>query len=238
MKQFDEENTLLNASMRIILQPLVEEIDAVIETATDADCELPDKLKKRISKVLFGHKLNNFRKYTLVIGKRVAVFLMILATLLTVACASIKPLRENIFNAIIIWYDEYFTFAFNKESESQESTTEITYEEFSYLPEGYTITSDMSAGKYREVLIENGETLISYWRKPHTGKSHMIDSNFIVVGELEILDHTVIYLTHPEKNTNILTWVENGYEFLISADIDKSELIKILEGIEYTETTD
>lgn len=238
MKQFDEENTLLNASMRIILQPLVEEIDAVIEASTDADQELPDELKKRISKVLFGHKLNNFRKYAHAIGKRVAVFLMILTTLLTVACASIKPLRENIFNAVITWYDEYFTFAFNKESESPENTTEITYEEFSYLPEGYAITSDMSAGKYREVLIENGETLISYWRKPHTEKSHMIDSDFIVVEEIEIQGHTVIYLNNPEKNANILTWVENGYEFMISAVIDKSELIKILEGIEYTETID
>lgn len=235
MNHYDEENTLLNASMRIILQPLVEEIDAVIEASTDADQELPDELKKRISKVLFGHKLKSFRKYALVIGKRAAVFLMILMTLLTVACASIKPLRENIFNAIITWYDEYFTFAFNNE-EGPENTAEITDEKFSYLPEGYTITSDMSAGKYREVLIENGETLISYWRKPHTEKSHMIDSDFIVVGEIEIQGHTVIYLNNPETNANILTWVENGYEFMISAVIDKSELIKILEGIEYTET--
>jgi len=231
MNHYDEENTLLNASMRIILQPLVEEIDDVIEASTDADQELPDELKKRISKVLFGHKLNNFRKYALVIGKRVAVFLMILTTLLTVACASIKPLRENIFNAIITWYDEYFTFAFNNEEESPVNTTEIADEKFEYLPAGYAITSDMSAGKYREVLIENGETLISYWRKPHTGKSHMIDSNFIVVGELEILDHTIIHLTHPEKNANIFTWVENGYEFKISATIDKSEIIKIIENL-------
>ena len=236
MNHYDEENTLLNASMRIILQPLVEEIDAVIETSTDAERELPDELKKRISKVLFGHKLKSFRKYALVIGKRAAVFLMILATLLTAACASIKPLRENIFNAIITWYDEYFAFAFNNEEESPENTAEITDETFSYLPEGYTITSDMSAGKYREVLIENGETRISYWRKPHTGKSHRMDSNFIVAEEIEIQGHTVIYLNNPEKNANILTWVENGYEFLLSAAIDKSELIKILEGIEYTET--
>ena len=237
MNHYDEENTLLNASMRIILQPLVEEIDAVIETSTDAERELPDELKKRISKVLFVHKLKSFRKYALVIGKRAVVFLMILMTLLTVACASIKPLRENIFNAIITWYDEYFTFAFNNE-EDPENTAEITDEKFSYLPEGYTITSDMSAGKYREVLIENGETLISYWRKPHTEKSHMIDSDFIVVGEIEIQGHTVIYLNNPETNANILTWVENGYEFMISAVIDKSELKKILEGIEYTETID
>ena len=51
MKQFDEENTLLNASMRI---------DAVIEISTDADCELPDKLKSGSPKYYSGISLTIF----------------------------------------------------------------------------------------------------------------------------------------------------------------------------------
>ena len=42
-------------------------------------------------------------------------------------------------------------------------------------------------------------------------------------------NRTVVNLSDAEETTNIYTWVENGYWYMLNSDIDKSELIKIIE---------
>lgn len=224
----DFEDSLLEASMRIIVQPLVDECDLFISECENDDIDIPEKLKKQIHTALLREKLNHIRTVVLIASKRIAVTVMILATLFTVACASIEPLRENIFNAIVTWYEEYFTFAFGEGSEEVTNVKDMT---FTYLPEGYAITSDVSAGGYREVLIENGENLITYLRRPYSDEEDMFDNHLTVVDEIEINNRKVIYLTNPEGNTNVFTWSENGYWYMLDSDIEKAEMIKIIENL-------
>lgn len=222
----DFEDSLLEASMRIIVQPLIDECDRFIGECENEDIEVPEKLKQEIHKVLVREKFSKVRNIIVMASKRIAVALMILSTLLTVACASIKPLRENVFNAIITWYEDYFTFAFEENSEEVTSVTDLT---FTYLPDGYTITSDVSVGGYREVLIENGEEIITYLRRPYSEEDDYLDEHLTKMEEIEINDRTVLYLTDMKGSTNAFTWIENGYWYMLDADIDKSELIKIIE---------
>lgn len=222
----DFDDSLLEASMRIIVQPLIDECDKFISECENDEMEVPEQLKKEIHNALVREKLSRIRKIAVMASKRIAVAVMILSTLLTVACASIKPLRENVFHAIITWYEDYFAFAFN---ESQEAVTSVNDLTFTYLPDGYAITSDVSAGRYREVLIENGEKIITYLRRPYSEKDDYFDEHFIEIDEMEINDRTVIYLTDAKGSTNAFTWIENGYWYMLDADIDKAELIKIIE---------
>lgn len=222
----DFEDSLLEASMRIIVQPLIEECDKFVSECENDDIEVPEKLKQEIHNALVREKLSKIRKIVVMASKRIAVAIMILSTLLTVACASIKPLRENVFNAIITWYEDYFTFAFAESPEEVTSMTDLT---FTYLPDGYAITSDVSVGGYREVLIENGEKLITYLRRPYSEEDDYFDEHLIKMEEIDINARTVIYLTDAKGSTNALTWIENGYWYMINSDIDKSELIKIIE---------
>lgn len=222
----DFEDSLLEASMRIIVQPLVDECDLFISECENDDIDIPKKLKKQIHNVLLKERLNHIGKIIIMASKRIAVVIMILSTLLTVACASIKPLRENIFNAIITWYEEYFTFTFTEETEE---ITDVNNMTFTYLPEGYTITSDVSADRYREVLIENGENLITYLRRPYSEEDDYFDEHLIEIDEIKVKDRTIMYLTDAKGNTNVFTWIENGYWYMLDADIDKAELMKIIE---------
>lgn len=222
----DFEDSLLEASMRIIVQPLIEECDKFVSECENDDIEVPEKLKQEIHNALVREKLSKIRKIVVMASKRIAVAIMILSTLLTVACASIKPLRENVFNAIITWYEDYFTFAFAESPEEVTSMTDLT---FTYLPDGYAITSDVSAGGYREVLIENGEKLITYLRRPYSEEDDYFDEHLIKMEEIDINDRTVVYLTDAKGSTNAFTWIENGYWYMLDADIDKAELIKIIE---------
>lgn len=222
----DFEDSLLEASMRIIVQPLIDECDKFISECENDEIEVPEKMKQEIHSVLVKEKISKIRKIIIMASKRIAVAIMILSTLLTVACASIKPLRENVFNAVITWYEDYFTFAFDERPEEVTSVNDLT---FTYLPDGYAITSDVSAGGYREVLIENGEKMITYLRRPYLEEDDYFDEHLIKMDEFEINDRIVIYLTDVKGSTNALTWIENGYWYMINSDIDKSELIKIIE---------
>ena len=228
-RSMDFEDSLLEASMRIIVQPLIDECDKFVSECENDEIEVPEKLKHEIHNALVREKLSRIRKIVVMASKRIAVAIMILSTLLTVACASIKPLRENVFNAIITWYEDYFTFAF---AESTDEVTSVNDLIFTYLPDGYAITSDVSAGGYREVLIENGEKLITYLRRPYAEEDDYFDEHLIKMDEIEINDRTVVYLTDAKGSTNSFTWLENGYWFMINSDIDKSELIKIIEYLE------
>jgi len=224
----DFEDSLLEASMRIIVQPLVDECDKFISECENDDIEIPEKLKKQVHNALIKEKYHKIQKVIVIISKRIAVAIMILSTLLTVACASIKPLRENVFNAIITWYEDYFTFAFDESSDEFSIVTDMT---FTYLPEGYTITSDVSAGGYREVLIENGDNLITYLRRPYSYENDYMDSHLTEIEEIEINDRTVVYFTDAKGSSNVFTWIENGYWYMLASDINREELIKIIENI-------
>ena len=220
------EDSLFEASMRIIVQPLIDECDKYVSECENDDIKIPNKLKHRIHNVLLKERYSRIGKTVLSVSKRVVVAIMILSTLLMVACASIKPLRENIYNAIITWYDEYFSFAFSDKSEEINGLSEET---FNYLPNGYVITSDISVGEYREVLIENGEKMITFLRRPYSKEDDYFDEHLIKVDEVVMENRTVVNLSDAEETTNIYTWVENGYWYMLNSDIDKSELIKIIE---------
>ena len=226
----DFEDSLLEASMRIIVQSLIDECDKFISECENEEIEVPEKLKHEIHNALVREKLSRIRKIVVMASKRIAVAIMILSTLLTVACASIKPLRENVFNAIITWYEDYFTFAFN-ESEGSDEISSVTDISFEYLPDGYTITSDVAAGKYREVLIEDGENLITFLRRPFADEKHNIDNHLTEVEKIEINHRTIVHLTDDEGTANIFSWLENGYWYMLSSSIDTVEMIKILENL-------
>ncbi len=228
MNSVDFEDSLLEVSMRIIVQPLMDECDKFISECENDDIEVPEKLKKEIHNALVREKLSRIRKIVVRASKRVAVAIMILSTLLTVACASIKPLRENIFHVIITWYEDYFTFAFHESSEEISGVTDMSFE---YLPDGYTMISDVSAGGYREVLIENGENLITFLRRPFADEKDYMDNHLTEVEKIEINHRTIVHLTDDEGMVNIFSWLENGYWYMLSSTIDTAEMIKILENL-------
>ncbi len=223
----DFEDSLFKASMRIIAQSLLDECDDFVNECKKEEINIPDSLPKKIRKTINKEKMIHIRSIVYKASKSVAVAVMIFATLFMVACASIKPLRENIYNAIVTWYEEYFTFAF---AEEPEKITDVKEVEFKYLPDGYAIASDVTAGNYREVLIENGEHLISYVQRPYDKNGDMLDNHLTTFMEIEINNRNVIYID-DNGNNNIFTWVENGYWHMIDSDIEYTEIIKVIENL-------
>ena len=89
----------------------------------------------------------------------------------------------------------------------------------------------MAAGKYREVLIEDGENLITFLRRPFADEKHNIDNHLTEVEKIEINHRTIVHLTDDEGTANIFSWLENGYWYMLSSSIDTVEMIKILENL-------
>ncbi len=221
-------DSLFNASMRIIAQPLLDECDRFVDECEKDDVIVPDSLPKKIHRTIIKEKITRIRSTAFAVGKRAAVAVVIFAAVFMAACASIKPLRENIFNAIVTWCEEYFTFAFD---EKTDGNAEAKVVKFNYLPEGYAVTSDKTIGDYREVLIENDENLIAFLQRPCAENDDMLDEQLTVLDELEINDRDVIFMTDGEEKNKIFTWVEGGYWYMINSDIEYSELVKIIENL-------
>ncbi len=221
------DGSLFEASMRVILQPVVEEYDKMIDACDRAETLVPDRLKKRIEKVLSRYRLRRITNVCVQIGRRVAIFIMVIITLMTVACVSIKPLRENIVEAIITWYDEYFALEFEKNESDTLYQAEV---EFGYLPEGFIVTSNISTGEYHEILISYQDKYITYLKRPNTETEDYFDNN-LLIEQLEIGQRKVIYMTDKNGMDKTFTWVENGSRVLLDTNISKEELVKIIENI-------
>lgn len=104
------------------------------------------------------------------------------------------------------------------------------FEELSYLPDGYMEISRNDKNMSNEIIYSNGENIILY--KKNIVKTYL-DINK-KMSEYSVLkeDHIDIYYT-IDKGQAIITWYQEGFEYIISGGVSLDELLKIKKGINF-----
>ncbi len=227
MNEYQE--SLFRASMRVILQPVVEEEEKFIEECSENLLPVPHSLQERIRQIVFRHRMQKFAKVCGQIGRRIAVCILVLFTLMMVACVGIEPLRESIYEAIITWYDEYFRLGFVAEEKVHEVQSGL-HINYATLVNDFTILSDDTTGAYRDVVVDYHGEDIYVERMPYVDKGNLYDINLIIT-EIYIKEQKVIHVARRDNSENLFTWLADDYEYVVYSAMGKEALLAFVEMI-------
>lgn len=217
-----------NAAMRIILQPLIEEELLAFDEYNLIPHNYSKDFTKRVYKVFRNDRIKRRCKTIAEWTRRVAVCLMVFITLILVACASIKPIREKIADAFVTWYEKRNEIVF--EYIEEEAVMMLP----TYVPEGFVET-------YRDVNESLG--LITYENDNldhyvfscylNDGKGELVDNEGGQLVEIEYNGGKAIYYDPLYEGEEFgLIWQSKGYVYNVITNISKEELFRFAESIE------
>ena len=220
------EDSFESASMRVLVQPLLEEDLTRFDAYNKIPHECSEEFEKKINKLFRREKILSYGRVSLIWMKRVAICAMIGAMFLLVSCAAVKPLREKIVNAIVEWYTEYVEVYFVSE------TLDPIARRITYIPENYIVVQESCLEDYSFIrYADDIGNLITYTCEPSNGDVVLYDRERHEIEQIKINGIDGLYFT-GESDMRFITWEEDGYTYSISGCCDQNELIKMAESLE------
>jgi hypothetical protein len=217
--------------------------DLILSEALKEDCErevslfkdgeehiFSDKFEKNIKSIenQLKRKKNN-TKFKKTAPKLTA------AAAAVIVCVSLatNPSVSAFFKSIIVKITE----GFNQHEFIDD--IEITMDNFNYeirpdyLPEGYRISRIFYSfvSMFIEYIDEDDNSIVLQYGPANSGEIAVDNENSelytVSVNEKE----AIFYKTNAEDRPSYLVWNSGGYAFIISAQIEKEEFVKIAENI-------
>lgn len=227
MRNSEEINSYNNAAMRIILQPLVEEELQRFDEYNKRPHEYSAEFERRVRKLFRNVEIRDAARVAAVWGRRIAACVMVAATVVLASCAVIKPLREKIAGAIVEWFEEYVAVYFEDDS------TDPLMREPRYVPEGYTVVSDVALDDYRAIRYANeAGALITFICEPQDNDAMIFDHEHNELEPVIIGDIEGIYFENEVGLDNIISWACNGFMYSVMGNLTKDELVEFALNVE------
>lgn len=206
-----------------ISQKYDEELSTNEETT---DCSQKHYLK--MSRILNFRIVNESNKK---FNKRTLIAILIAAALLLTSC-SVYIFREQIFDFIEEIYDKYIKVSYNEEQKDDGETIEEVYAA-NYVPEGYELKEEVSNPLMVYYMWENAasETIVFE-------QFNLSSSAFLLDGEqgsTMIFEHNQLKIYCRQiDNSYYYIWSDGYYAITVnsSVELDKNELIKMIDNIE------
>lgn len=191
------------------------------------DITFSETFEKNMQKLISMQKKSYYYVINTV-GKRVAIIVLAIIISLTATTFSVKALRE----AVIQFFIETFTTHSDVSVEGDEIPFEMDFKKVQprYLPEGFTLSRDLS----NEILcfIEYANTenvIINYSQYRNDGTAFSVDT--------EGVDFETIYINglegimYENKGVNKIVFADEEYFYDIKGSISMDELVKMAESI-------
>ncbi|MBQ7921467.1 MAG: DUF4367 domain-containing protein [Clostridia bacterium] len=215
-----------SAVMRAVIQPLIAEELALFDMYNAIPHAYSQDFLHRLQKLFQRDRVLQSRRASVKWVKRIAVCLALAAAITLTACVAIKPLRDNMTEAIVSLYTHYVGIQF-----SSEATASVPKKPM-YLPEGYELILESDAGGYYTACYRKGWRLMEFLRYPDDMGEIVYDNINHTIENVNIGRISGILLSGANKCPNILTWSEQGYTYSIHGYADKEELMRIAENIQ------
>ena len=241
-------NKLLNSYYALVGEGHIENIIDELSDHKDLIQEetVPESLDQWINifitKVVNEDKARIRRMKVKKYGSRAAVFLLVLATSLTIAGLSADAIRVRFFNMMLDVKDEYTAITYKTED------TDIWHEESSiidpitdhetlegnfyptYIPEGYVEIERQVHNQFVFVrYVDDQDNRIIFDQSSLNG-GIQIDTEDAVVTYPEI--NGIEAIMAEEDGYIILVWHNNEYSFTITGLMDRATALNMAESIE------
>ena len=208
----------------------------------------PSYYRKR-NKVIRQYKHRTTGRRSIAVRLAVAIAAALILMTLLIGC--VPRLREAIYNAIVEWYNDYFSFRYEdpdgKEKETlyeEESTTanEAGVSAPIYIEDIHKPT-DLPEGVWEDVIVENNtqimvdyyigeEYLFSFSQCLLKPSDNYIDSEDVAVTYIKINGHNATAVERTDKKHIDMFWNDGEYSYhIFSTECDIQTLVEYAKSV-------
>ncbi len=239
MKQNNEKNNQIDKMMESYYgyvgychtENIIKELDKKKDDINQI--EIPSSMNDRFNE--FSKKYNRknnmkkITKHTQKIGKRRAVYIVIILCIGTVITCSVEALRIKILNFFIETYKEYTSVEVTEEEKNIIPSSWSNYYYPEYLPKNFELDYVEVLNDIKIIYFVYDDRFISMRQSPN-GTNYQIDTEEAKTKKITINGKKGILVEKGERTTII--WHNDEYSFNFSSNIKSQELIKVVESLE------
>ncbi len=191
------------------------------------DITFSQVFEKKMQKLIKAQKKSYYYLINTV-GKRVAVIILAIMISLTATVFGVKAIRESVIEFITETFERFTNVIVRYEEPPTQ--TEIIKAAPQYIPEGYTVESEMDiGGVYRKIYRNQENISINYIQQINFGTIYNLDTENVEFKKIYI--NSLDGIKYVKNKSNIVVFADENYLYTIQGQIPFDELIKIAESI-------
>lgn len=191
------------------------------------DITFSEVFEKKMKKLIREQKKSYFYLINTV-GKKVAIIVLAIMISLTATTFGVKAIRESVIKFITETFEKFT--AVSVENEEVDTQYDIVKTAPQYIPEGYTLESEMEAGGVYRIIYRNIDNVsINYIQKINFGTIYNVDTEDIEYERINIKSFEGI--KYNKNGINTVVFADGTYMYDLSGQISFDELIKMAESI-------
>lgn len=191
------------------------------------DIKFTKAFENKMEKLIRAQKKSYFY-FINTVGKQVAVIILAIMISLTATTFGVKAIRESVIKFITETFEKFT--AVSVEDDEIDTQVEFVKSAPQYIPEGYTLESEMETGIAYKIIYRNIDNVsINYIQKINFGtianvNTEDIEYEKIIINSFEGLKYV--------KNTiNTVVFADETYMYSVYGQVSFDELIKMAESI-------
>jgi len=149
--------------------------------------------------------------------------------ILFASAMSVSAVRAAVFEFITEVYEKFTHMFFEESPPSQESSDEFIVRRPSFIPEGFELVDEKTAGPVL-LVYENGSDYISYSQQRLEDVSMDINTEGAELEEVEFNGHPAKY--YSNRGVQNLLWYDDEYLYMVSSTLDRDTVFRIAESVE------
>jgi hypothetical protein len=149
--------------------------------------------------------------------------------ILFASAMSVSAVRAAVFEFITEVYEKFTHIFFNESRSSSDSAGEFIVRRPSFIPEGFELVSEKTAGPVL-LVYEKGTDYISYSQQRLEDVSMDINTEGAELEELEFNGHPAKY--YSNQGVQNLLWYDDEYLYMVSSTLDRDAVFRIAESVE------
>lgn len=197
---------------------------------TDEELEnitFSEAFEKKMQKLILLQKKSYFYLINTV-GKRVAIIILAIMISLTATTFGVKAIRESVIKFITETFEKFT--AVSVENEEADAQYDIVKTAPQYIPEGYTLESEMETGGVYRIIYSNLENIaIDYIQKINFGTINNVNTEEVEYTKIKI--NSFEGIKYIKNGINTVVFADETYMYTVYGQVPFDELIKMAESI-------
>ncbi|HUM85137.1 MAG TPA: DUF4367 domain-containing protein [Lachnospiraceae bacterium] len=149
--------------------------------------------------------------------------------ILFASAMSVSAVRAAVFEFITEVYEKFTHIFFNESRSSSDSAGEFIVRRPSFIPEGFELVSEKTAGPVL-LVYEKGSDYISYSQQRVEDVSMDINTEGAELEELEFKGLPAKY--YSNQGVQNLLWYDDEYLYMVSSTLDRDAVFRIAGSVE------
>lgn len=194
----------------------------------EIEYEFSKRFERRMRKLVRRSKTGNPAGRVVFLRKR-AVALAAAIVILFASAMSVSAVRAAVFEFITEVYEKFTHIFFEESPPSQESADEFIIRRPSFIPEGFELISEKTAGHVL-LVYEKGSDYISYSQQRLEDVSMDINTEGVELEDVDVNGHPAKY--YSNRGVQNLLWYDDEFLYMISSTLDRDTVFRIAGSVE------